>query len=215
MNIRNTTAKERMLKKIRQALLQKRDNPYLDFEDSPLYKDEEEALDVTFARELTEVGGHFVYCDGEISVIENLILLAETLEVTKIFAWEPSIQKLLDQYGFPVYTGAHHFSEAEMSITSCESLVARSGSVLIANAEGGGRKLAAYPPIHVVIAKASQLVMDVKHSLRRIQEKYSGVHPSMLRLVTGPSRSKAVENEMVIGSHGSKALYVFLLEDRF
>ena len=73
MNIRNTTTKERMLKSIRQALLQKRDNPHPDFEDSQIYKDEEEGLDVTFAREFTSVSGKFVYCDGEISVIENLI----------------------------------------------------------------------------------------------------------------------------------------------
>jgi L-lactate dehydrogenase complex protein LldG len=95
MNIRNTTAKEKMLKKIRQALLQKRENPHPDFEDSPLYRDEEEGLDVTFAREFTSVSGSFVYCDGEISLIENLISLVETLKINKVYAWEPSIQQIL------------------------------------------------------------------------------------------------------------------------
>lgn len=215
MNIRNTTAKERMLKKIRQALLQKRDNPYADFEDSPLYKDEEEPLDVTFARELTQVGGNFVYCDGEIALVENLILLAENLKIKKIFAWERGIQQLLDQYGFPVYTTIHHFEQADAGITTCEALIARNGSVLVSNANAAGRRLSIYPPVHIVIAKASQLVMDIKHGLLKIKDKYEDHLPSMLSVITGPSRTADIEKKLVLGAHGPKELYVFLLEDRF
>lgn|SRR5690606_2505505 len=215
MNIRNTTAKERMLKKIRQALLQKRENPHIDFEDSPLYKDEEESLDVTFARELTRVGGNFVYCDGEISLIENLILLAEKLQIKRILAWEPHIQKLLGQYGFPIYTTDQQLEVADAGITSCEALLARNGSVLLSNSDPAGRRLSAYPPIHIVVARASQLVMDIKHGLARLKEKYGDQLPSMITTITGPSRTADIEKMLVLGAHGPKELYVFLIEDRF
>lgn len=215
MNIRNTTAKERMLKKIRQALLQKRENPHIDFEDSPLYKDEEESLDVTFARELTRVGGNFVYCDGEISLIENLILLAEKLQIKRILAWEPHIQKLLGQYGFPIYTTDQQLEVADAGITSCEALLARNGSVLLSNSDPAGRRLSAYPPIHIVVARASQLVMDIKHGLTRLKEKYGDQLPSMITTITGPSRTADIEKMLVLGAHGPKELYVFLIEDRF
>ncbi|TDS14608.1 LutC/YkgG family protein [Sphingobacterium paludis] len=215
MNIRNTTAKERMLKKIRQALLQKRENPYLDFEDSPLYKDETEPLDLTFARELTAVAGNFVYCDGEIALIENLILLAESLKIKKIHAWEYPVQQLLDQYGFPVYTTPNNFQQADAAITICEALIARNGSVLISNADASGRSLSVYPPVHIVIAKASQLVMDVKHALRKVQEKYADRLPSVLTIISGPSlHTNFIDQTLAVGQ-GSKELYVFLLEDRF
>src|SRR5690606_23389147 len=125
MNIRNTTAKERMLKKIRQALLQKRENPHVDFEDAQLYKDEEEPLDVTFAREFTQIAGNFAYCDGEISLIENLILLTEKLQIRKILAWEPEIHQLLGQYGFPIYTTDQQLNTADAGITACDALIAR------------------------------------------------------------------------------------------
>ncbi|WP_437919267.1 LutC/YkgG family protein [Sphingobacterium sp. LRF_L2] len=215
MNTRNTTAKERMLKKVRHALLQKRDNPHLDFEDSPLYKDEEESLDVTFARELTEASGNFVYCDGEIALIENLILLAETLKIKRIFAWEPQVQNLLTPYGFPIYTDAHQFDLADASITACEALIARNGSVLLSSGGLAGQKLAISPPVHIVIARASELVMDIKHGLKKIGDKYGDQLPSTISLVTGPSKTVAFENELIRGGVGSKELYVFLLEDRF
>ncbi|TYR37035.1 hypothetical protein FXV77_07620 [Sphingobacterium phlebotomi] len=215
MNIRNTTAKERMLKKIRQALLQKRDNPHSDFEDSPLYKDEEEPLDVTFAREFTQVEGNFVYCDGEISLIENLILLAEKLQIKKILAWEPEIQKMLGQYGFPIYTTDQQLDTADAGITTCEALIARNGSIVLSNGNEAGRRLSIYPPIHIVVAKASQLVMDIKHGLQRVNEKYGDKLPSMISTITGPSRTVDIERMLVVGAHGPKELYVFLIEDRF
>ena len=204
-----------MLKNIRQALLVKQDHPHKDFEDSPLYKDEEDSLDVTFARELTEAGGKFVYCDGEIAVIENLILLAEKLKINKIHAWEAGVQQLLQQYGFPIYTNAHHFEDTDAGITACEVLVARNGSVLVSSADLAGRRLSIYPPVHIVIAKASQLVIDIRHGLQRMSDRYGEQLPSVISLVTGPSRAADIQKELVLGAHGPKELYVFLLEDRF
>jgi len=215
MNIRNTTAKERVLRSIRQALLQKRDNPNPDFEDSPLYKDEHEGLDITFAREFTNVSGKFVYCDGEIAVIENLIALVEELEVTKIFAWEPEIQELLKTYGFPFLSTDNDFHAAEIGITTCEALIARNGSIMISNGNAGGRRLSIYPPIHIVFAKASQLVMDIRHGMTLVSEKYGAKMPSMLTTITGPSRTADIEKMLVLGAHGPKDLFVFLIEDRF
>lgn len=204
-----------MLKKIRQAVLQKRENPHADFEDSQLYKDEEEPLDVTFAREFTQVGGNFVYCDGEISLIENLILLAEKLRIKKILGFEPEVQELLGHYGFPIYTTDQHLATADAGITTCEALIARNGSIILSNGNAAGRRLSIYPPIHVVIAKASQLVMDIKHGLQRVKEKYGNQLPSMISTVTGPSRTADTEKIVVLGAHGPKNLYVFLIEDRF
>lgn len=215
MNIRHTTPKEKMLKSIRHALLQKRENPYPDFEDSQLYKDEQEGLDITFAREFTLVSGKFVYCEGEIAVIENLIALVEEMEVNKIYAWEPEVQELLKTYGFPFLSTDNDFSSAQIGITSCEALIARNGSIMISNANAGGRRLSIYPPIHIVFAKASQLVMDIAHAMQIIQEKYGRNLPSMLTTITGPSRTADIEKMLVLGAHGPKELYVFLIEDRF
>ena len=215
MNIRNTTAKEKMLKKIRQALLQKRDNPHPDFEDSALYLDEEESLDITFARELTQVSGKFIYCDGEISILENLIALVEELGITKLYAWEQAVISLLNTYGFPVMTTDADFENAEVGITTCEALIARNGSVLVSNANTAGRRLSIFPPIHIVFAKASQLVLDIRHGLTLVKEKYNNELPSMVSLITGPSRTADIEKMLVLGAHGPKELIVFLIEDRF
>ena len=156
-----------------------------------------------------------MYCDGEISVIENLILLAEELKIKNIHVWESSLQQFLDEYAFPIYKTPYHLEGIEASITTCEALVARNGSVVVSNGNASGRPLSIYPPIHIVMAKASQLVMDVRHGLQKVNDKYRGQVPSMLSVITGPSLTAAIENTALVGAHGPKALYVFLVEDRF
>lgn len=215
MNIRNTTAKERMLKKIRQALLHKRENPYPDFEDTPLYMDEGESLDVVFAGALTAAGGHFIYCDGEIDLIDNLIAFVEENKVSKLALWETGLQNFLGKYGFPFMGREVPLEEIEVGVTSCECLVARNGSVLVSNSSESGRALGVSPPIHLVIAKASQLVLDVKQAFALVKDKYGQHIPSMFSLITGPSRTKLIGNTFRKGGIGTQHFYVFVLEDRF
>ena len=59
-------SKEKFLKKIRKALLEKRDNPYPNLEDLPLYPSTTELPEVIFAEEFTKVSGQFIYCEDEI-----------------------------------------------------------------------------------------------------------------------------------------------------
>ncbi len=61
----NISSKELMLKRIRKALLEKRDNPYPHLEESPLYKNNEEELEVLFAEQLTAVSGNFIFCEND------------------------------------------------------------------------------------------------------------------------------------------------------
>lgn len=203
-----------MLKKIRHALLQKREHPYPNFEETALHVEETEPLDILFAERMTAVAGKFVYCEDEVAFVENLLSLAETAKLRKMYAWEPAVQQLLDRYEFPFFRTEKDFMEAEAGITTCEALIARSGSVLVSNGKGGSRRLTIYPSIHVVVAYTSQLVMDIKDGLAAMQRKYGAALPTLISVVTGPSRTADIEKTLVLGAHGPKELYVFLIEDQ-
>ncbi|MHB1178432.1 MAG: LutC/YkgG family protein [Daejeonella sp.] len=210
--MKETTSKEKMLKKIRKALLEKRDNPYPNLEDTPLYEEYKGHIDQLFAEQLAAVSGNFIFCEDDIQVIENLLLLAEQKSWRKIYCWEPGLQKLLSAYEYPFYSTDTDFLNAEVGITLCEALVARNGSVLISNGNEAGRRLSIYPHVHIVIAYTSQLVMDLKDGFRLLKEKYPDSLPTMISNITGPSRTADIEKTLVLGAHGSKELYIFLLE---
>lgn len=208
-----TTPREQLLKKIRKALLEKRDNPYPNLEDMPLYPETDEMLEVMFAEELTKVSGTFVYCESEIHFIENILQLAEEKKWRKIYCWEPALQNLLKTYEYPFYATDKDFELADVGLTLCESLIARNGSVLLSNGNAAGRRLSIYPNQHVVVAYASQLVLDLKDAFNLIKQKYGNNLPTMLSVTTGPSRTADIEKTLVLGAHGPKELFVFLLDD--
>lgn len=211
-NIRNTTAKERMLKKIRQALLQKKDNPYPQFEDAPLYRADKTQLPVLFAEKLTAHAGHFVYCESELQLMENLLTLIEQKGLRRIHVWEPDLQEILDRYELPYYKTDQDLPAIELGITTCEGLIARNGSVMVSNTNAGGRRLSSFAPIHIVIAHSSQLLLDIKDGMHLLKKKYGARLPSSVSFITGPSRTADIEKTLVLGAHGPKELYVFLMD---
>lgn len=202
-----------MLKKIRRALLERRDNPYPNLEDLPVYEEQSDILEVLFAEQLTLVAGKFVFCEDEIQFIENLLLLADEKNWRKIYCWEPELQQLLGLYEFPFYSTDTDFLQAEVGITLCESLVARNGSVMVSNGNQAGRRLSIYPHHHVVVAYTSQLVLDLKDAFKLLKNKYNDQLPSLISNITGPSRTADIEKTLVLGAHGPKELIVFLLDD--
>jgi L-lactate dehydrogenase complex protein LldG len=210
----NTTSKEKMLKKVRKALLERRDNPYPNLEDQPLYEQpaEDEILEVIFAEEFISAAGQFMFCEDEIQFIESLLNLAQERNWHKIYCWEPHLQKILDLYGYPFYETDKDFDQAEVGFTLCDALVARNGSIMLTNAGMAGRRLSIYPSVHIVLAYTSQLVLDLKDGFKLISEKYTRRLPSMITTITGPSRTADIEKTLVLGAHGPKELFVFLLD---
>ncbi len=212
----NIASKELMLKKIRKALLERRDNPYPNLEDTPLYtenEDHREYPEILFAEQLTAVSGNFIFCENGIEFIENILQLAERFNWRKIYCWEPELQNLLATYEFPFYQTDKDFEMAEVGITLCEALIARNGSIMVSNQNAAGRRLSIFPHHHIVIARTGQMVMDLKDAFKLIKNKYGNDIPSMISTITGPSRTADIEKTLVLGAHGPKELFVFLIDD--
>jgi L-lactate dehydrogenase complex protein LldG len=207
-----TTSKEKLLKKIRQALLEKRDNPYPNLEQLPHYPPIDDLLEVQFAEQFAAVSGQFDFCEDEVQFIENLLTLAEERNWRKIYCWEPTLQEILKRYEYPFFETDKDFEQAEVGLTLCEALIARNGSVLVSNGNAAGRRLSIYPPVHIVLAYTSQLVPDLKDGFKLLKEKYGSDLPSMISNITGPSRTADIEKTLVLGAHGPKELFVFLID---
>ena len=177
-----------------------------------MYPPNEELLEVLFAEQFTAVSGQFVFCEDEIQFIETLLNLAEERKWHKIYCWEPALQDILTKYDYPFFETDKDFDQAQVGFTLCEALIARNGSIMLSNANMAGRRLSIYPPVHIVLAYTSQLVTDLKDGFKLIKTKYGQKIPSMISTVTGPSRTADIEKTLVLGAHGPKELFVFLLD---
>jgi len=209
-----STAREKVLKKVRDALIEKAELPYPIVElESSVYTEMTEPLDVTFAQELIKVAGKFVYCESTDEFIGTLRSFILEKDWPLLFCSDPEIHVLLKQGGIPYEESYEHILDAKIGITRCEYLIARLGTVMVSTRMNPGRKIVVYPETHLVVGYTSQLVPDLKQALQNIKKKYKDNYPSMISLITGPSRTADIEKTLVMGAHGPKEFYVFLIDD--
>jgi L-lactate dehydrogenase complex protein LldG len=200
-----TTAKENILKRVRQALSNPVPLPFPGSEGgSSLFEPPTEELDVLFAQEFTKLQGKFAFCINEQDLQQQLQQLIAEKQWTKVYCSEDKWNN--------AFSNTINLESCDVSITSCESLVARTGSIVLSAANQSGRTVSVYAPIHICIAYTSQLVFDVKDVLLAIKEKYGSNIPSLITFATGPSRTADIEKTLVTGVHGPKEVYCFLVE---
>lgn len=207
-----STAKENILKKIRQALSYSVPVPFPQSEGkSSVFQPPVDDMAVQFAQEFTKLQGRFVYCADVKEAVEHLQQLISSSNWQKLVCKEKELQQLLHSVALtvPFHTQVH---DCDAAITSCEFLVSRTGSILLSSANESGRTNSVYAPIHICFAFTHQLVYDIKDALVQIKEKYNGKIPSFITLATGPSRTADIEKTLVVGVHGPKEVFVFLIE---
>jgi len=211
--MQESTTREKVLKKIRKALITPTANPYpkLDFE-SPVFRMNDEVPELIFASAFREAGGNFIFCTDMLEFAENLLNLVQMKNWTRLVCVEPLLQNFLDQCEFPLLRSAKDAETCHAAITACESLVARTGSIMVSSAQASGRMLPAYAPAHIVVAFPDQLVDDLKDAITQLKVKYKDKMPSASTFITGPSRTSAIGNEMITGAQGPAELYLFLVD---
>jgi L-lactate dehydrogenase complex protein LldG len=209
-----STSREKILKKIRGALISKTENPYTSLDtESSVYHPFEDSLDIIFAKEFTRVAGKFIYCENHSELRKNLTALVSENKWSHVFCREPEMIDLMNESGINVLSHDDQLTESNVAITFCEFLIARLGSIMISSGQVSGRKLNVYPEVHIVVAHTGQIVPELKDAFIRLKEKYQNKLPSLVSLITGPSRTADIEKTLVMGAHGPKMLYLFLLDD--
>ncbi len=211
MNI--SPAKENILKKIRQALSESTPLPFPQAEgNSNIFHAPEQPLEVEFAQHFNSLLGRFIYCLNQAELAAQLNLLASTQKWSKIICHEPALKAMLQKNMFDNFCDSP-LADCEAAITTCEALVARTGSIMMSTAQESGRTVSVYAPIHICIASSSQMVYDVKDALQLMKNKYGNKFPSFITFATGPSRTADIEKTLVVGVHGPKEVYCFLVDD--
>ena len=209
MNV--STSKENILKKIREALSQSTPLPFPQSEGSnSVYQPLQQDIEVEFAEQFTKLLGKFIFCVNRQELAFQLNSLVRKQGWKKVYCRE---EKLLELIGGQITNSlTDDLSGCDVSITGCESLVARTGSIVMSAAQDSGRTVSVYAPIHICIAFTSQLVYDVKDALQLVKDKYQDSLPSLITFATGPSRTADIEKTLVVGVHGPKEVFVFLVD---
>jgi L-lactate dehydrogenase complex protein LldG len=205
-----TSAKENILKRIREALVNPVPLPFPNSEgNSDVFVNNNEDPLVLFAQQFTRLQGKFSFCANEEDLQNQLKLLIAEKVWEKVFCKEDALNTILQNIAIANY---NDLPSCDVSITSCESLVARTGTMVLSTAQASGRTTSVYAPIHICVAYTSQVFYDIKDVLISLKEKYGEAFPSFVTFASGPSRTADIEKTLVTGVHGPKEVYCFLVE---
>ena len=210
--MRSSSSKENILKTIRQALSNPVPLPFPKSEgNNSVFQPPADDLEVEFAHEFTKLLGKFAFCVNEEDLQLQLKYLFLEKKWKNIYCAEEKLLPLIPSSSDEKInqTTLHN---CDASVTSCEYLIARTGTIVMSSAQQEGRTVSVYAPVHMCIAYVDQLVYDIKEGLQLLKKKYEGNLPSMITFATGPSRTADIEKTLVVGVHGPKEVYLFLVD---
>ncbi len=206
-----SSSKEKILKKIREALSNPVPLPFPKSEGiNSLFTPQKDELEFIFAEEFTKLLGNFAFCVSETDMKLQLMKLAAEKKWTKLYCTETELLKKFSGKG--VFDSGTALVDCDASVTSCEFLVARTGAIAMTSAQQSGRTVSVYAPVHICIAYTDQLVYDTKDALKLLRTKYNDKIPSFITFAAGPSRTADIEKTLVVGVHGPKEVYLFLID---
>src|SRR3954453_24260167 len=205
-------SRENILDKIRQALKQSVPVPFPQAEEEgSVFTPLQQEIEIEFAENFTKLQGRFSFAGGLNEVVIQLQTLIQSRGWKAIYCREEALVSTLQQHGF-TQTFTTDLAHCDAAITTCEQLIARTGSIVMSAAQQSGRTVSVYAPVHICIAYTSQLVYDIGEALKNVQQKYPQL-PSLITLATGPSRTADIEKKLGVGWHGPKEVFCFLVQE--
>jgi L-lactate dehydrogenase complex protein LldG len=170
-----------------------------------------------FTKHATDLRADFKLVANPAALVEELRQLAAAEKWTRVASHRGALtDAACGALGLPVLlTDAPYDPQAleqcPVGISECDALVAQTGSVVVTSRSAGGRALSVLPPHHVVLARREQLLPDLPAAFALLKTRYGADYPSMISLVTGPSRTGDIERILVLGAHGPKKLTILCL----
>jgi len=172
-----------------------------------------------FKQNLEAVDGHCIIAQGEAEVTQALTRIISALQKTKLRAQRiaisdvPEVERLLyltdlQIEALSVAPGAKEVFGFDVGITTAQSAIAETGTVVLDSSDERHRLVSLVPPVHIVILEAFRIretLAEVLTGLRSGKE----ISPTVT-FITGPSRTADIELTLAIGVHGPQELYVIV-----
>ena len=176
---------------------------------SPFLPNEEDPLDIGFAKNFTRKGGRFLYNESKDILLSNLneICVENNWEHQQILSLNQTNSDLFSTSYVNETSGSLKAYKA--ALIDCEYLISNTGKILLSENQIKYFKLSDLPETIVVIASMDQLVRDVSQGMTFLKNKYPKTIPTNITTL----KIKSDPEEVAGSSTTSKSIYL-LLEDK-
>jgi|GEM_PF-5355000 len=166
-----------------------------------------EMLHKQFNDALEKVGGRVVRCTKK----ELPVILSQIFSKTDRVCVEST--PYLHDISYEGFSLEGEPVQSEGGITTCDALIAETGTVILSGGENKKKVLSLITRTHCVIARPEQYVSTLEEYFARLQKSdVDWTHKtSSLTFITGTSRTADIEKILIKGMHGPRELIVVLV----
>ncbi len=115
-----------------------------------------------------------------------------------------------------LHGGAYAYRNAEdgdrIGVTGCAAAIAETGSLVLTSGPTTPASVSLLPDIHVALVATHQLVADFESAWDKLRGEPDWP-PRGVTLVSGPSRTADIEQQVVVGAHGPSRVIILLYAD--
>lgn len=91
--------------------------------------------------------------------------------------------------------------------------IAETGTVVLHSGQDNPTTVNFLPEHHLVVVRAKDIVGDLETVFDQVRQTFGKGHmPRTLNFITGPSRSADIEQTLLLGAHGPRALHVIVVD---
>lgn len=185
-----STNKEKVLKKVRSALLSKTANPFPAIDlDSTVFHTNDLPAEVNFAEKFMQLGGSLLLCENNVELMEMLLTLCDKYSWKVVFCLDKEISVTLTEFEFPHESRFEFDKDKKIDavILKCSCLVSRTGEIIFSPSEIADEKIFSVAENIVVVAGLPQVKNDLKESLAFVKEKNNQKFSPFLSIVNPKS----------------------------
>ena len=149
--------------------------------------------------------------DAELPAEIARYLAAENLPAELVVAPDPALDAIPwgERPLLRIRRGKAEAGDA-VSLTPCLAAIAETGTLLLVSGADTPTTLNFLPDTHIVVVRAGQVVASYEDGWDRVRER--APFPRTVNLVTGPSRTGDIEQQIQLGAHGPRRLHVVLID---
>ena len=215
-NLSERTNKEQILAKVREAVMAKDENLFKDVNmqvDTWTPFKEEDGADFTFVERFKDNGGIFIYFESNSDFIEAMKQYIVENQWEPLCSTSMKMESIFKDSGIELCNDYATSRKKTVSIVDCECLIAQTGSVVVTDTCAGSRAAYSNADVLLIYASPSQIVASMKDAIKLLKEKYPKHKPSETVIISGPSKSTEIDNQLVIGAQGIRQIALFLVEE--
>ncbi|MBA5779251.1 lactate utilization protein [Stappia sp. F7233] len=102
----------------------------------------------------------------------------------------------------------------EVGLSHALAGVAETGTLVLASGPDNPTTINFLPEHHIAVIRAADIEGDMEAVWTRIRATYGkGEMPRVVNMITGPSRSGDIEQTILLGAHGPRAVHIVVVEE--